>query len=109
MPMLTQAMLIALMIENPPMDTLLEPMEHPSLDALRNPHKFAYQVVKQKNHAMSECAQEIKFARNLLTDLELSSNDVIPMQVDSKLATTIAEIPRITQGNKHFDVCDHFI
>ena len=30
-------------------------------------------------HAMSECAWEIKFARNLLKDLELPSNDVIPM------------------------------
>ena len=60
-------------------------------------------------HAMSECTQEIKFARNLLKDLELPSNDVIPMQVDSKPVTAIAEIPRVTQGNKHFDICDHFI
>ena len=44
--MLTQAMLIVLMIENPPMDTLLKQMEDPSLGTLRNPHKFAYQVVK---------------------------------------------------------------
>ena len=58
---------------------------------------------------MSECAQEIKFARNLLKDLELPSNDVIPMQVDFKPTTAIAEIPRVTQGNKHFDVHNHFI
>ena len=60
-------------------------------------------------HAMSECAWEIKFAKNLLKDLELPSNDVVPMQVDSKPATAIAEIPKVTQGNKYFDVCDHFI
>ena len=34
---------------------------------------------KAEYYAMSECAQEIKFARNLLKDLELPSNDVIPM------------------------------
>ena len=30
-------------------------------------------------YAMSECAWKIKFARNLLKDLKLPSNDVIPM------------------------------
>ena len=107
--MLTKAMLIVLMIKNPSIDTLLEPIKDSSFGALRNPPQVCLSNCEAKYHTMSECVQEIKFAKNLLKDLELPSNDIIFIWVDSKPTIAIVEIPKVTQSNKHFNVHNHFI
>ena len=58
---------------------------------------------------MSETAKEVNFVENLLSELEMPHNQPAILNVDSEPAKAIANIPCVTQRNKHFDIKDHYI
>ena len=58
---------------------------------------------------MSETMKEVNFIENLLSELEMPHNQPAILNVDSKPAKAIANIPHVTQRNKHFDIRDHYI
>ena len=58
---------------------------------------------------MFETTKEVNFIENLLSKLEMSHNQPTILNVDSEPTKVIANIPCVTQRNKHFNIRNHYI
>ena len=64
---------------------------------------------KAKYHTISETTKEVNFVENLLSKFEMPHNQPAILNIDFKPTKVIANIPCVTQRNKHFDIKDHYI